>query len=69
VTGQFRAGDIRHCIADISLAKDLLGFRPSVLLEDGVKEFVEWSRTSLSHDRTKGAYKELSDRGLVGSLR
>src|SRR5688500_1018585 len=29
VTGKYRAGDIRHCFADISLARNLLGFEPN----------------------------------------
>ena len=28
ITGKYRAGDIRHCFADISLARRLLGYRP-----------------------------------------
>jgi dTDP-L-rhamnose 4-epimerase len=65
VTGEFRAGDIRHCIADISKARDLLGFRPSVRLEDGLAEFVAWSRTQSGADRSEQAYRELAERGLV----
>jgi dTDP-L-rhamnose 4-epimerase len=66
VTGQFRAGDIRHCVADISRARDLLGFRPLVSLETGVAEFVAWSRTQSAIDRVDIAYGELADRGLIG---
>ncbi len=65
VTGEFRAGDIRHCIADISKARDLIGFRPSVPLEEGLAEFVAWSRTQGGLDRSETAYRELADRGLV----
>ncbi len=28
ITGRFRVGDIRHCFADILLARELLGYRP-----------------------------------------
>jgi len=39
-----RAGDIKHSLADISLAGDLLGYSPSVSFEDGLRQTVEWYR-------------------------
>ncbi len=69
VSHQFRAGDIRHCVADVRLAKERLGFRPSVSLEEGLRDFIEWSRSSPSQDRSGEAFRELADRGLVGGTR
>jgi dTDP-L-rhamnose 4-epimerase len=69
VSHQFRAGDIRHCVADVGKARDLLGFRPSVPLEQGLREFIEWSRSSPAEDRSGRALQELKDRGLVGGSR
>lgn len=37
-----RAGDVRHSVASIDRARQLIGFRPSVTLEDGLKRTVEW---------------------------
>jgi nucleoside-diphosphate-sugar epimerase len=37
-----RAGDIRDSQADISLAKNLLGYSPIVLFEEGIKRTWEW---------------------------
>jgi nucleoside-diphosphate-sugar epimerase len=37
-----RAGDIRHSLADITKAKEILGYRPKVSLEQGLKRFIEW---------------------------
>lgn len=37
-----RAGDIRHSLADISLARELLGYSPKVSLEEGLLKTVEW---------------------------
>jgi UDP-N-acetylglucosamine 4-epimerase len=37
-----RAGDIRNSLADISLAKDLLGYQPTKRFEDGLKETIEF---------------------------
>lgn len=42
ISGNFRAGDIAHNIADISRAKALLGFSPSVNADSGLKNFSEW---------------------------
>ncbi len=44
ITGQYRAGDIRHCIADISRARAELQFQPQVNLQDGLRELAEWLR-------------------------
>lgn len=44
VTGQFRPGDIRHAVADISAAKTVLGWTPQVSLRDGIAELVDWAR-------------------------
>ena len=37
-----RAGDIRHSLANITKAKEILGYRPKVSLEQGLKKFIEW---------------------------
>jgi dTDP-L-rhamnose 4-epimerase len=39
ITGQYRSGDVRHIVADPSLAADLLGFRPTVDPQVGLREF------------------------------
>ena len=41
-TGRPRAGDVRDSLADITLARDLLGYRPLVGLEEGLRETVAW---------------------------
>ena len=43
-------GDVPLTWADISKANRLLGYRPSTQLEEGLKQFVEWYR-STSRDR------------------
>jgi dTDP-L-rhamnose 4-epimerase len=65
VTGKFRAGDIRHCFADITLASDLLGYRPTVELEEGMAELAEWLETQTAEDRVDDATAELVSRGLA----
>jgi UDP-glucose 4-epimerase len=39
-----RAGDIKHSLADISLAAELLGYAPSVSFEEGLRRTVDWYR-------------------------
>lgn len=65
VNGQFRKGDVRHCTADISLARRQLGFEPRVTLDDGLRELVEWSATARSTDCFEKAMAELRKRGLA----
>src|ERR1035437_9375326 len=42
--GPERPGDVRHSLADISLAHQRINYSPSVDLERGIKEYVEWAR-------------------------
>lgn len=65
VTGEFRPGDIRHCVADISRARKLLGYEPSVRLEDGLRELAAWGANARSDDKFEIAAKELAKHGLV----
>ena len=43
--GPPRAGDIRHSLADISLAQRLLGYQPAVDFREGLRRTVEWYRS------------------------
>jgi dTDP-L-rhamnose 4-epimerase len=65
VTGKYRAGDIRHCFADISLARRLLGFEPQVGFQDGLTELAEWLSGQIAVDSVDQATEELARRGLV----
>lgn len=65
VTAQFREGDIRHCIADISKAKRLLGYEPKVALEDGLAELLAWVGGQDATDRLQKASAELAAHSLV----
>jgi UDP-N-acetylglucosamine/UDP-N-acetylgalactosamine 4-epimerase len=38
----FRAGDVRHSLADISKAQRLLGYEPTHVVSDGLAEAMEW---------------------------
>jgi UDP-N-acetylglucosamine 4-epimerase len=38
----FRAGDVRHSLADISKARGLLGYEPQYKVDQGIKEMLDW---------------------------
>lgn len=42
VYGDFRAGDVRHSLADISKATDSLGYLPTHRIGEGIKVSMEW---------------------------
>lgn len=65
ITGNYRAGDIRHCYADISKARKLLGFTPEVSLDDGLAELAKWISTQEANDGFEMAGRELERRGLI----
>ena len=65
ICGKYRVGDIRHCFADITLARDVLGYAPQVMLEDGLAELAEWLRDQTAQDRVADASRELAARGLT----
>jgi UDP-glucose 4-epimerase len=44
IYGPERGGDIKHSLADISLAEKHLGYKPRVNFEDGLRRTVEWYR-------------------------
>jgi dTDP-L-rhamnose 4-epimerase len=62
---QFRAGDIRHCYADITKARRLLGFEPAVSLQEGMVDLLAWVQEQTAVDRFEQVEKELSDKALV----
>lgn len=65
ITNKYRAGDIRHCFADISKIKTKLEYNPKDDFEGGMKELVEWGEKEEAVDKFKGAHEELKVRGLV----
>jgi dTDP-L-rhamnose 4-epimerase len=66
LSGRFRVGDIRHCYADVSRAREVLGYAPSVTFEQGMTELVAWLRTQeRPSDRIAASTAELEARGLA----
>jgi dTDP-L-rhamnose 4-epimerase len=65
ITGKYRAGDIRNCFADISQARQVLGYKPQVTLEQGLQEIAGWLEGQVAHDHVAEAGAELAKRGLT----
>jgi dTDP-L-rhamnose 4-epimerase len=65
LTGKYRVGDIRHCFADISLARSVLGYEPQINLEDGLEELAGWLEGQQATDRVEEASAQLAARGLT----
>jgi dTDP-L-rhamnose 4-epimerase len=64
-TGSYRFGDIRHCFADIAVARELLGYEPRVALGDGMTELAGWLAGQTASERVEAAHAELTRRGLA----
>ncbi|MDD2679587.1 MAG: GDP-mannose 4,6-dehydratase [Candidatus Omnitrophica bacterium] len=65
VLNKFRAGDIRHCYADINKIRSKLGFTPKKSFTQGMQELIEWSESQEAVDLTQKAQGELKKRGLT----
>lgn len=65
VVGKFREGDIRHCVADITRARELLGYEPRIALKTGIEELLTWVKEQQAVDGVERATEELAARGLV----
>ncbi len=46
--GPERAGDVKHSLADISRARQNLGYEPLVDFEEGLRRTIDWYRGSMS---------------------
>jgi dTDP-L-rhamnose 4-epimerase len=65
VTGKYRAGDIRHCYADIRKIRERLGFAPRISFVEGLAELAGWLSEQVAEDGVDRATAELHERGLV----
>src|SRR3954466_8811684 len=65
LVGKHRAGDIRHCYADTSLAEELLGFRAEIPFEAGMQDLLAWLEGREAEDSVDAAREALVARGLA----
>jgi dTDP-L-rhamnose 4-epimerase len=65
VSGQYRVGDIRHNVADLTKVNQVLGFSPSVSIDEGLGRFVDWVKGERTQsDRYEESLEELRAKGL-----
>jgi UDP-N-acetylglucosamine 4-epimerase len=48
---EFRAGDVRHSLADISKAQQFLGYQPSHTIADGIAQSMGWYQSHLKNSQ------------------
>ena len=67
ITGEYRVGDIRHCFADLTKTRSVLGYSPQVPFESGIRDFARWVKTQPAvQDLSGKATDELLERGFLG---
>ncbi len=65
ISGDFRIGDIAHNKADITKAKEILGFVPKISLDDGLKEFCSWvEKQEIDNSKYDYSLKEMERAGM-----
>ncbi len=70
IRGAFREGDIRHNTADLTKARQLLGYEAKWNFQDGVVEFLKWaSGQDPATDKYEQSLAEMKERGLIHGLR
>jgi dTDP-L-rhamnose 4-epimerase len=65
IRNRYRTGDIRHCYADITAARRLLGFEPKVALADGIRDLLDWVQAQTAVDGFAQVERELAAKALV----
>lgn len=65
VSGSYRIGDIRHNCADISLARDILGYKPKWSFDEGISCFADWvNQQETQDDQYDASISEMVSKGL-----
>lgn len=69
ISGAFREGDIRHNFADLTLIKEVVGFKPEWSFKEGLHSFIDWAlkQNDIPKDTTdyRKSLGELKEKGLL----
>ena len=65
IEGKYRAGDIRHCFANINSIQTNLGWRPKIKFDKGLSGLVEWIKTQSLNGKKVSSVNELEKFGLL----
>ena len=61
----YRLGDIRHNYADITLARNILGFEPKWSFSQGIEQFTNWvNQQEIQEDKYEASIEEMKRKGL-----
>ncbi len=65
VTGNYRLGDIRHNLGDLSSISAKLGYYPKVSFKEGISNFVDWvEKQEVESDNYELSIQEMKNKGL-----
>ena len=65
ISGNYRFGDIRHNYADITLASNILGFKPKWSFSQGIEQFVNWVNCQeIQEDKYESSIEEMKQKSL-----
>ena len=65
INGNYRLGDIRHNYADITLARNILGFEPKWSFSQGIEQFTNWvNQQEIQEDKYEASIEEMKRKGL-----
>lgn len=69
ISGNFRKGDIRHNVADISKAKNILNYQPKYNFDTGIALFSQWVKKQTidknSNQNYQQSLEEMKSKGLM----
>ena len=65
ISGNYRLGDIKDNIADLTKIKRILKFKPKVFFKEGISKFIDWVETQeIGIDNYDKSIQEMKDKGL-----
>jgi len=64
---QYRIGDIRHCVADISKIKNKLGYLPKITFKEGIDDLINWvkAQKDIIQKPSQKAMQKLKEKGIL----
>ena len=65
ISGKYRVGDVRNCIANIDKIKKMLNFEPKYDFYSGCDELINWVKNQKSEDKTSNMNIDLQSKGLL----
>ena len=65
ISGNYRLGDIRHNIADVSYINKELGYKSKVTIQEGISKFIDWvEQQEVETDNYNKSIQEMKKKGL-----